>query len=140
MSKGSFESITITSSPISADDLVGAILDSLHSNYRPFVRSIEVRLQPVSFDDLLGLLLLEEKQLMKLETSKVSLPSTALLVSRDQLRSSPSSRTHRVGHRGGQYLRGGRSYQSPALNTSNTSQFVSFVTCYNCNETGYISR
>lgn len=83
MSKCSFESITISSKPFSKDDLVGAILDSLRSNYQPFVRSIEARLQSVSFDNLLGLLMLEEKQLVNLKTNKVSLPSTALMVSRD---------------------------------------------------------
>lgn len=71
-------------SSISEEDFVGAILDGLGPDYRPFTRSIEARLQPIKYEDLRGLLLAEEQQLKKHEAAAaISAPVTALYSSHD---------------------------------------------------------
>ncbi|XP_057993071.1 uncharacterized protein LOC131174050 [Hevea brasiliensis] len=101
--------------PISSDDLVGAILDGLGQDYRPFVRSIEAKLQMPSYDELYGLLLSEELQQKKYENS--SSPMTALLTTPAMGFSNSNGR----GRRGGRGNRGDKSggrfqnYQMPTV-------------------------
>lgn len=132
-------------SPISNDDLVGAILDGLGPDYRPFVRSIEAKLQMPSYDELLGLLLTEELQQKKYENT--GSPMTALFTTRTQQPTMGSYNSNSRGRRGGRGGRGGRNggrfqnYQMSAVPSQYSSgPFLSSATCYNCNGSGHVAR
>lgn len=134
------------------EDFVGAILDGLGQDYRPFTRSIEARLQPVSFNELRGLLLSEEQQLQKFDATVHMSPATALYSSRDtsgyRQQSGNRGRGGRSGRGGGgRYYGGGRSSGSGRMSDfrqsdsfSKNSTSAGSVICYNCNGTGHMSR
>ncbi|XP_037494560.1 uncharacterized protein LOC119370449 [Jatropha curcas] len=124
---------------ISEDDFIGAILDGLGPDYRPFTRSVEARLQPITYEDLRGLLLAEEQLLKKHEAATtVTIPATALYSNRETTSRQNNNSSRGRGGRS-QTQRGGRSYNGSNRH-SRTSSSGGPVVCYNCNGTGHMSR
>lgn len=113
-------------SPVAEEDLIHYITEGLGPAYWPFTRALEARIDSISFDNLYGLLLSEELQLARDESSLDSLNASA-------------NYSQRGGRGCGNRGRGRGRFTS----NSSKSFFGSInmdITCYNCRGYGHTSK